>query len=74
MQAKPTTLADLTDKQLYRVGRNLIRRVYAMGGCEYGWDWPTLRIVNPPLYNSARQILDEEKRRFSLPPIGDINV
>jgi hypothetical protein len=55
------SLRDLTDEQLERVYRRLYDRLAESG--PFGWDWPTLRVVNPGLYKSLKEVYQELRQR-----------
>ncbi len=66
-----TALKTYTDKQLSRLWDNVYRRMnQGYGGTwpNYGWDWPTLRVVKPGWYAALRAIREEVKDRQTSNP------
>lgn len=57
----PRDFQNLNDAQVQRVWNKLYDRL-GDGGW-YGWDWPTLRAVNPGLYNSLVRVANEVSHR-----------
>lgn len=71
---RPTTLADLGDKQLIRLAERLHQRVRDWSaGDPFGWDWPTLRQCIPGLASDLSSVIDEGRSR-NLHKRSDSNV
>ncbi len=56
-------IAQLNDKELERLYRKIHRNLQKGGGCEYGWDMTTLRLVRPHTYRVLVELTEEVKER-----------
>jgi hypothetical protein len=65
---RPDPIRAMSDGQLERAYDRLLNSLdWSYSGSRYGWDWPTMRMIEPGIYNSIQRIGREYRRRHPLP-------